>query len=767
MIRLGLRLTTNGGREAVVRLAVSAVAVAFGVAMLLVALAGMNALHVQDARAAWLDTTSVSGEGGGADVSGSSSNDPGIRSSSAIDPLWFLVISDVFDNRQIIRVDVAATGPSSPRIPGIRQIPGAGQYDVSPALASLLRSTPAEELADRFPGRQAGTIANSALASPDSLVLVLGHSVAQLADYPGATQVTSIATKTDSGGAAGNNATTIEVILAIAICALLFPVLVFIGTATRLAAARREQRFAAMRLVGATIRQLAVISAVEASLAAVVGMVGGFLLFMGLHPMVQSFSLTGVTPFPGDVALTAADALVVALGVPSAAVVVALLALRRVVLSPLGVWRRTTPRIPSAFRILPLPAGVGVLLWRAHQARITNVGTQEIPFFVLGFLLIMIGLMLAGSWLTMAGSRLLAWRARRPGALLAGRRLSDDPRGAFRSVSGLVLTLFVTTVCVAVLTTLDTDVASGGRASGAVVDAFYDVTGAQSYGPVPSPSSAELVRLRALPGVLGVALVHNDPSAATFDNDINWGLGPTGFVSCAQVAAVPVLGRCRPGAQVAAVTPDYFNTGGVVRPTTVAAQAKTTWPSAPMTSAAVATTPVNAVVVNTDGSEAAVERARTALEDDFHYPTVPLTIGEVIPSTQQVVAEGQRLAAVVLLASLIIAGCSLAVSVVGGLSDRKRAFSLLRLAGVPMAALRRVMGIEGSLPLLAGAVVAVGIALLASDLSVRAVFGAAMEPPGVGYFIVVVIGIVGSLGVIVSTFPLLRRITGPEAARDD
>ena len=34
--------------------------------------------------------------------------------------------------------------------------------------------------------------------------------------------------------------------------ALLFPVLIFVGAATRLSAARREQRFAAMRLVGAT-----------------------------------------------------------------------------------------------------------------------------------------------------------------------------------------------------------------------------------------------------------------------------------------------------------------------------------------------------------------------------------------------------------------------------------------------------------------------------------------------------------------------------------
>ena len=59
--------------------------------------------------------------------------------------------------------------------------------------------------------------------------------------------------------------------LGVTAVALLFPVLVFIGTATRLSAARREQRFAAMRLVGATPRQISVVAAVESTVAAVAG----------------------------------------------------------------------------------------------------------------------------------------------------------------------------------------------------------------------------------------------------------------------------------------------------------------------------------------------------------------------------------------------------------------------------------------------------------------------------------------------------------------
>ena len=59
MIRLGLRLTLNGGKEAAVRLAIIVGAVALGVGLLLVALAGMNAINAQNARSAWLNTGSV------------------------------------------------------------------------------------------------------------------------------------------------------------------------------------------------------------------------------------------------------------------------------------------------------------------------------------------------------------------------------------------------------------------------------------------------------------------------------------------------------------------------------------------------------------------------------------------------------------------------------------------------------------------------------------------------------------------------------------
>ena len=59
-------------------------------------------------------------------------------------------------------------------------------------------------------------------------------------------------------------------------------------------------------------------------------------------------------------------------------------------------------------------------------------GPRQAYAYLLGIVTTMIGLVRAGPWLTMVGSRLLARRAGRPVALIAARRLGDDPASALR-----------------------------------------------------------------------------------------------------------------------------------------------------------------------------------------------------------------------------------------------------------------------------------------------------------------------------------------------
>jgi hypothetical protein len=786
MIPLGLRLVVSGGREAITRLVVLAVAVGLGVGLLLTAVAATNAVSTWNDRHAWF-------------WSGSAWVPPGPAAAGTA-PLWWHSGGDIFNGQTISRFDVAATGTSSPVPPGIRRDPGPGQYYASPALAALLRATPANQLAGRYPGHLAGTIGDAALPSPDSLVLIIGHTPAQLAHTPGSVQVTSIATtelgwplprtKANSQGQTyvppdpGGGASATDLILSVVALAILAPVLIFIATATRLSAARREERFAAMRLAGATRKQVSLLAATESTAAAVLGVAAGFGIFFVLRIPVAGIPFIGEPFFPSELTLSPPDILVVAIGVPVFAAVAARLALRRVHISPLGVARRATPKPPRAWGVVPLLAGLAELgFWTVHGHPASDGG--QVQAFVSSFALIIVGLFIAGPWLTMAAARIMARWTSRPGTLLAARRLADDPRAAFRAVSGLVLALFITTVAVVAITTQNAkDLTRWGSAAEAnvltsQVSASNQVAGNSGPGmsegtarPGPGAPAAPLTaRLSGIPGVRGVLVIRAAPGLTipgTFhsldDLQAVTGPVPAGVVSCAQLAAVPALGRCPAGATAAAFPSDGFN-GSLFGVNATAI----TWPAANVAATRLDTLGVDAINVATNGTVPAVEQARTVLENAHAYPAVstPSTLGDLIRQDNSANSDYQQLANTVILVSLLIAGCTLAAGIAAGLADRKRPFSLLRLTGARLATLRRVVALEGAVPLLSVAAVAIGTGFAGAAMFASEAQQHPMVAPGVAYYLLTAGGIVVSLGIIAATFPLLARITGPEAARNE
>jgi len=809
MISLGLRLAVNGGRDAITRLVILAVAVGIGVGLLLSAVAATNAVNAWSGRHAWYWTGTAWEPSGPA---------------TGVAPLWWRPASDVFDGQKISRFDVAATGASSPVPPGIRRNPGPGQYYASPALAALLRSTPADQLANRYPGHLAGVIGDAGLPSPDSLAIIIGHSPALLAHTPGSVQVTSIATTVPGNPGDGQwlnakglryvppdggiQTKAMDFILSVVALAILTPVLIFIATATRLSAARREQRFAAMRLVGASRSQVTMLAAIESTLAGVAGVAAGFGIFFGLRVPVASIPFLGQPFFPSELSLSLPQVLAVAIGVPVAAAVVARLALNRVHLSPLGVARRTTPGPLRAWRILPLLAGLAELgFWGA----VGNPGSTggQVEATGSGFLLIIVGLFIAGPWLTMVAAGTAARWTRRPGTLIAARRLADDPRAAFRSVSGLVLALLITTVAVVAITTQDAkNLTRWGGASEANVltdqvsnprsGIVSPGTNQAPAGPGPAAGIVPLTaQLRTIAGVHGVVVLRADAgltipaafhnlgaqSGSTRPGSIRAGGGPVpsgpvsagpvpagpipaAAVSCAQLATVPALGRCPAGATAVAFPAGGF---GVTSPLFGKDTATIIWPAANVPAARLETLGVDAIDVGTDGSTATVERARTLLENARAYPAAitPSTISDIIAQDNSKGSDYRQLANTVILVSLLIAGCTLAAGIAAGLADRKRPFSMLRLTGARLATLHRVVAIEGGIPLLAGAAVAIGTGFGAAAMFASATQHHAMVAPGPAYYLLTAGGIVASLGIVAATFPLLARITGPEVARNE
>ena len=139
VIRLGLRLTLGSGREAALRVLVTAAAVALGVGLLLAALAGVNGLHAQTDRGAWLDTSTQASPP-------TSTSD---RLVVAVEHRPVRQPGDRSRRRRRRRTE-------RPVPPGIPHLPGPGEYYASPALTALLTSEPANELRDRYPGHRSG-----------------------------------------------------------------------------------------------------------------------------------------------------------------------------------------------------------------------------------------------------------------------------------------------------------------------------------------------------------------------------------------------------------------------------------------------------------------------------------------------------------------------------------------------------------------------------------------------------------------------------------
>lgn len=742
MIRLGLRLTLAAGREALIRLTVIALAVTIGTGLLLTVLAGVNAVHAQNARYGWLNTALA----------------PPVAASA--DPMWWALREDYYEGHTIGRVDVAALGPRAAVPPGVPRLPGPGEYYASPALAELIRDAPAAQLADRYPGHAIGTLGAAALPSPDSLLVLVGGTPGQVSRIPFAGEVSGIVTADAWGHCADNNcyvglpSAAMDLIFGVVGVALLFPVLILIGTATRLAATRREQRFAAMRLVGATPWQVSTLSAVESGVAALIGTGLGFALFFALRPALAGIAFTGDRFFLADLSLNAVDVLAVAVGIPLGAIVAARLALRRVRISPLGVTRQARRRPPTAWRLTLLVAGVAelcVFLWRHPQ---TSHG--QLIAYLSGIFVIMAGLVVAGPWLAMLGSRVLARAAGSAPTLIAGRRLADNPQVAFRAVSGLMLALFVTTVATGIITTF---VANRGAPDTGTVDrtalslAIWPEEIARG---TPAPQASQVpAGLATIPGVTSVNVVYANPGGA------EPGAAP-GFVRCAGLP--PEFGSCPAGAEVAAVYPDLIGWSGDNPP----GAKGPAWPAAPVTAAGLGKLPLISVVVGTDGSAAAIEQSRTLLGNAFpagHRP--PATGYDFRADGTKSFSRFQQLADVVIAVSLPIAGCSLAVAVAGGLADRKRPFSMLRLTGMRLAELRRVVLLESAVPLLVVAALAIAMGLLAAQLFLRSQLHYTLVWPGTTFVVLIVAGLIASLGVIASTMPLLRRMTGPETARNE
>ncbi|MDQ0765845.1 FtsX-like permease family protein [Streptomyces canus] len=333
----------------------------------------------------------------------------------------------------------------TPAPPGLTSFPGKGEVYVSPALAALLHKLPANQLADRFPKVPSyGTIGAAGLASPDELVAVVGRAptdpaVSEAAEGSTVSDIDQAA-RAEISGFSGTHASLFtaydQQTALVGVALLVMPVVVLAAASGRLGAARREQQLAALRLAGATPRQIIGMTALETAALGAAGALTGAALYAGLLPLLAEIPYGIGGWYVSQLWVGLPWLVTVVVAVTGVITLSAVSMLRQVATSPLGVAQQADPR---RTRIIRLVLFVAVLLYVWSSTGGGQLSTRQ----VVGLLLLFYGAFwLFGPWVVDRLGRLVGRFARGPATLLAGRRLSDDPRGAWRTVSGLVLAGF-------------------------------------------------------------------------------------------------------------------------------------------------------------------------------------------------------------------------------------------------------------------------------------------------------------------------------------
>lgn len=231
-----------------------------------------------------------------------------------------------------------------------------------------------------------------------------------------------------------------------ALVLLVVPLISLGNAAARLSARRRDDRLAVLRLLGMPGRSTALLAVVEASAVAFVGAVVGVLVAYLASPLVGLISFRGAPLGAAGVALPPLHAVLVVLGITAVAALSAVVSLRRVVISPLGVaLKQHAPKLPW---VQALFAVAGIVFASAVVSAVNGLGaaggfTAIIAGLGIAFGVALLALDLIGSWLIGVFGRGKAKRAQTPADLLAARQILESPRGAWRQVSGVAMASFV------------------------------------------------------------------------------------------------------------------------------------------------------------------------------------------------------------------------------------------------------------------------------------------------------------------------------------
>lgn len=689
------------------------------------------------------------------------------------------ITADTYHQQPITVAVLAASGPGAPVPPGIRALPAPGQVFVSPALAKLLARAP--DLVGRY-GKVVGQIGPSALPSPDSLLAIRGVTTrkASLFGVP----LTGFVAHGDALELTG----VARLLLLVGSVAILAPIALLVALATGLSAATRDLRLASLRLAGASQVQVFQLAAIECFITAAVGIALGSLVFVMARPLATHVTYNGDRWFVSDLTPPGAGWAVGTVGVLAVSLLSTQLSLRQVIISPLGVARRFTPRPVRAWRLLPVCISVPLLAYAFSSKSVSAEVGGHSTLLLAAFCLLLLSLIYGGPYFT----RLIGLGLTRCGgaaSMLAGRRLADNPRAGFKAVSGVILAVLITTMFVAAtpaaaeslkttritgqksgsaqiaLNSSDSDesrrLLSALRTMDGINDATLVYTGQVASGDTPAEVwIGSCSGVRAATNFLDIpcgrapilisrgrdSLTHNRTAKLRLEN-----LVPVTLTSLFAAPASNAITALQLPAAGAALMRNHV---GIDAPEVLISPA--------VLGPALAKLRPTLLLIRY-GSAAALERAKTRILGiaPNSYVATRATSFEGYGS------EAQHLYRVMSIATFGlfgVAGIGLILAVATGLVERRRPFTLLRMTGAPLAVLKRAVLLEASLPLAAMSLLAGLLGALVGHWLVMS-GGTTAQPPWLALATPIFAGISLSILVLLACLPLTNRATATEETR--
>ncbi|MFF8936971.1 ABC transporter permease [Streptomyces paradoxus] len=515
---MGARFALAGGREGWTRALLTAVGVGLGVALLLLTTAIPGALAERDRR-----------------EEARSDHTFGQQEIPKADDTLIVVDSDTtFRDRDVRGRVLEAEGTEAPLPPGVSEFPADGEMVVSPALKELLASGDGKLLRERLDYRISGTIGEQGLVGSQELAYYAGGKglAERLEGSASGARIDSFGNP-DLGSSDPWDPVLLLLVLVVFVV-LLMPVAVFIAAAVRFGGERRDRRLAALRLVGSDSRMTRRIAAGEALAGSVLGLVLGTGFFLLGRQLAASAEVFRVSVFPSYLNPSPLLAVLVAVAVPAAAVLVTILALRGVVIEPLGVVRTARPARRRLWWRLLLPLG-GLALLFPMIGQGDDSGNFNQYLVVGGVMLLLIGVTALLPWVvetvvSRLGSGGVAWQ-------LAVRRLQLSSGVAARMVNG---------IAVAVAGAIALQMLFAGVEGTYTRASQYDVSRAQMSVDVPDGSDAAPVaaQYRDTEGVRKVTTLSDFHLGDRREADA---LIQITVADCASLREVATLPDCRDG----------------------------------------------------------------------------------------------------------------------------------------------------------------------------------------------------------------------------